>query len=147
MEKPDDFRINLCVKHPSLDPSTVSESLNIQPQFAWGVGDPVGSRARRSTLWHGILFEGSGAIEFERALTGVLSLLSDRQDFLSEITTSGGELSLMVRTVAELQDGKVAEVRFNASFLEALARRSVDLVFEVWMNSTEVETSIRRDDL
>ncbi len=139
MEKPDDFRIDLCVKHPSLDPSTISESLRIQPEFAWGVGDLVGSRVRISTLWSGTLVEGSGTIEFERALEGVLSVLSDRHGFLNQTTKSGGELSITIRTFAEVQDGKVAEMHLNASLLEALALQGIDLAFEVWMKAAEME--------
>ncbi len=68
MEKPDDFQIDLCVKHPSLHPSKISAALSVEPNFAWGVGDLVGSRVRPSTLWRGTLVEGSGSLEFERAL-------------------------------------------------------------------------------
>jgi len=135
MEKPDDFHFRLCVKHPSLDPLTISKSLNVQPDFAWGVGDLVGSRMRASTVWRATLFEGSGAVDFERALDGILSMLSDRHNVLDQITASGGDLSLTIRTVAELQDGKAAEIQLKALFLEALATRNIDLVFEVWTNS------------
>ena len=141
MNKPDDFRIDLCVKHSSVNPSTISESLSIQPEFAWGVGDLVGSQVRTSTFWRGTLVEGSGAIEFERALESVLSVLSDRLGFLNQTMASGGELSLTIRTLAEVQDGKVAEVQLNAPFLEALALRRIDLAFEVWMKAAEVEIS------
>ncbi len=139
MEKPDDFRIDLSVKHPSVNPSTISGSLSIQPELAWGVGDRVGNRVRNSTLWRGTLAEGSGATAFERALEDVLSVLSDRHGFLDQTTRSGGELSVTIRTLAEVQDGKVAEVQLNASFLEALALRGINLAFEVWMRAPEME--------
>jgi hypothetical protein len=141
MNRPDDFRIDLCVKHPSVNPSAISESLSIKPEFAWGVGDLVGSRVRTSTLWHGTLVEGSGATEFERALESVLSVLSDRLGFLNQTMASGGELSLTIRTFAEVQDGKAAEIHLNAPFLEALALRRIDLAFEVWMKAAEVGVS------
>jgi hypothetical protein len=85
------------------------------------------------------LVEGSGANAFERALEDVLSVLSDRRGFLDQTTTSGGELSITIRTLAEVQDGKVAEVHLNASFLEALVLRGINLAFEVWMRATEME--------
>jgi hypothetical protein len=134
VEKADDFRVSLCINHPVLRPDAISTSLKVQPQFAWGVGDIVGSRVRNSTLWRGTLVEGSGAANFERALEDVLSMLSSSKGFLYQITSSGGELSLSVRVVADVQEGKAAEMRLNASFLGALAHLNIDLIFEVWMN-------------
>jgi hypothetical protein len=139
MNRPDDFRIDLLVRHPSANPSTISGSLRIQPEFAWGVGDLLGGQPRTSSLWRATLAEGSGPKEFERALESVLSLMSDRNHFLSQTVASGGELSLTVRTFAETQNGKASEVHLNAPFLGTLAAIGIDLIFEVWMQGQEVE--------
>lgn len=139
MNKPDDFRIDLLVKHPSASPSTISGSLDVQPAFAWGVGDLVGGQPRTSSLWRATLADGSGTKEFERALENVLSLIADRNHFLTQAVASGGELSLTVRTFSETQNGKASEVHLNALFLGTLAAIGIDLVFEVWMQGQAVE--------
>jgi len=133
MGKPDDFSIDLSVKHPSLEPSAISKALGIQPKFAWRAGDPAGARVHNSTFWRGTLFRGHGAAEFEKALPGVLSILSDRQSFLNQIAPAGGELTLTFRHVAEAQKGKTAELSLRSPLLGALAHLGAALVVEIWL--------------
>jgi hypothetical protein len=139
MEKADDFRVSLCVRHPVLRPEAISASLHVEPQFSWGVGDVLGGRVRSSTLWRGTLVEGSGAAYFERALEAVLPMLAGSESLLRHITSTDGDVSLSIRLVAEAQDGKAAETRLNTSFLQALAHLEINLVVEVWMNSMEID--------
>ena len=138
MKRRADFRIELSVKHPSIKPSAISESLNLRPEFAWGVGDPVGNRLHKSTLWRGILVKASGAMKFDIALKSVLLVLSDRVEFFNLIMASGGEVSLTIRTFADPQDGKIAEIHLNAPFLEALTSLRIGVAVEVWMKAAEV---------
>jgi hypothetical protein len=142
MEKADDFRVSLCVRHPALRPEAISASLHVEPQLSWGVGDVLGGRVRSSTLWHGTLVEGSGEAYFESALESVLAMLATSESLLRRITSSDGDVSLSIRLVAAAQDGKAAEMRLNTPFLQALAQLNIELVFEVWMSGVAIGTPI-----
>jgi hypothetical protein len=145
MKKPDDFRISLSIRHPTLDASAISKSLNLEPQFAWSVGDPnlVGMRPRTATLWRRVLAEGSGEADFDGALKRTLLLLSDQHDVLHQFATSDGELTLTVAIVAGVQDGKAAELRLAPSFLDGLTRCSMGLVLETWTSPTKKRKKVK----
>src|SRR5579863_2920225 len=34
-----EFTISLCVRHPAIDPSVITQSLGIEPQHSWKAGD------------------------------------------------------------------------------------------------------------
>jgi hypothetical protein len=142
VEKADDFRVSLCVRHPVLRPEAISASLRVEPQFSWGVGDVLGGSVRSSTLWRGTLVEGSGAAYFESALEAVLPMLAGSESLLRHVTSSDGDVSLSIRVVAEVQDGKAAQMRLSTSFLQALAQLNIELVFEVWMSRVAIGAPI-----
>src|SRR5580658_4802329 len=40
MRRPYEVTISLCIRHPMIEPSWITETLGIEPQHAWKAGDP-----------------------------------------------------------------------------------------------------------
>jgi uncharacterized protein DUF4279 len=106
-----EFTISLRLRHPSIDPSTITQTLGIEPQHTWKVGDarrdPGGTALGgiyRESYWMGRLMEqpqhSSSRVSVESVLLQTLAHLRRSQSFLERLDAEGGVAELHVSLFA-----------------------------------------------
>lgn len=102
-----EFTISLRIRHPSVDPRTITETLGIEPQHTWKAGDPrrgAAGEARegayRESYWMGRLMHepelSSGRLSVESVLLQTLAQLRRSHSFLQQLSNGGGVAELHV---------------------------------------------------
>jgi hypothetical protein len=106
-----EFTIALCVRHPTIDPSSITQSLGIEPQHSWRAGEvrrgPAGEAIEgvyHQSYWTGRLMEepqvSSEQATVESLLLKTLTQLRRSHDLLQELSTDGGSAELTVSLFA-----------------------------------------------
>lgn len=111
--------ITLRVRHPSLDPDTITRTLGVKPDHFWGCGQPRRSAAgaklsgkHRDTYWSAILPEtlsqhlpsyGNWAADAGALLTRHLLQLKRHRAFFDQIRNEGGDACLVVELVPQTE--------------------------------------------
>ena len=102
-----EFTISLCVRHPTIDPSVITQSFGIEPQHTWKAGDsrrgPAGEEldgVYHQTYWTGRLMDepqlSSERTTVESVLLQTLAQLRRSYDFLQQLCTEGGVAELVI---------------------------------------------------
>jgi hypothetical protein len=106
-----EFTISLRVRHPRIDPVTITQTLGIQPQHTWQAGTPrLGPAGEsrdglyRESYWMGRLMEepqlSSAQVSVEGVLLDILGHLRRSQSFLERLDADGGVAELYVSLFA-----------------------------------------------
>jgi hypothetical protein len=106
-----EFTIGLQIRHPTINPHTITQQLGIAPQHAWQAGSPRRSPAGegldgvyRESYWTAKLMDeppiSSERITVESALTQTASLLRRSNVFLEQLNADGGVAELHVNLFA-----------------------------------------------
>jgi Domain of unknown function (DUF4279) len=106
-----EFTVSLRLRHPSIDPSRITQTLGIAPQHTWKVGeprrDPTGGAlggVYRESYWMGRLMDepqlSSARWSVESVLLEKLSHLRRSHDFLEQLHADGGVAELHVSLYA-----------------------------------------------
>ena len=113
-----EFTISLRLRHPDIDPASITRTLGIEPQHTWKVGDsrrdPAGAAlegAYRESYWVAQLTEqpqlASARVSVESVLLQTLVHLRRSQSFLAQLDAEGGvaelHISLFARTDFRLE--------------------------------------------
>jgi hypothetical protein len=133
-----EFTISLCIRHPTIDPSFITESLGIEPQHSWKAGEsrrgPTGEElegAYRQSYWTGRLMEqpqlSSEQTTVESVLLTTLSQLRRSYDFLQQLNTGGGTAELTVSLFAR----DVFRLDLSAESSALLGRLGLTIVFDI----------------
>jgi hypothetical protein len=103
-----EFTISLCVRHPTIDPSVITQALGIEPQHTWKAGaarrGPGGEELEgvyHQSYWTGRLMEepqlsSSERTTVESVLLQTLAQLRRSHDFLQQLNTGGGAAELVI---------------------------------------------------
>lgn len=106
-----EFTIALCIRHPTIDPASITKTLGIEPQHTWKAGDArrgAGGEeldgAYHQSYWTGRLMAepqlSSEQTTVESVLLTTLSQLRRSYDFLQQLSTEGGAAELTVSLFA-----------------------------------------------
>lgn len=106
-----EFTVSLRIRHPKIEPFTITETLGIAPQHTWKAGDPrrdLSGEDRvgvyRESYWMGRLMDepqlSSGRISVESVLLQTLTQLRRSQPFLEQLSADGGVAELSVSLFA-----------------------------------------------
>ena len=105
-----EFTVSLRIRHPSIEPSRITETLGIEPQHTWKAGEPRrdpggGDRAGvyRESYWMGRLMDEpqlSGQVSVETVLLQTLTQLRRSQPFLEQLSAEGGVAELSISLFA-----------------------------------------------
>ena len=106
-----EFTVSLRLRHPTIDPSRITQTLGIEPQHTWKAGDPRRGPAGgalagiyRESYWMGRLMNepqlSSARLSVESVLLQVLAQLRRSHDFLEQLHTEGGVAELHVSLYA-----------------------------------------------
>jgi Domain of unknown function (DUF4279) len=106
-----EFTVSLRIRHPRIDPATITATLGIQPQHTWQAGeprcDPAGAElggAHHDSYWMGRLMDepqlSSDRVSAEGVILKTLSQLRRVQPFLEQLRAEGGVAELFVSLYA-----------------------------------------------
>jgi Domain of unknown function (DUF4279) len=106
-----EFTISLRLRHPGIDPARITDTLAIQPQHSWNVGDPRRDPAGaalegvyRESFWVAQLTEqpqlATAGVSVESVLLQTLGQLRRSQSFLAQLHAEGGVAELHVSLFA-----------------------------------------------
>ena len=106
-----EFTVSLRIRHPTIDPETISATLGVQPQHTWRAGEPrcdsTGAElggAHHDSYWMGRLMDepqlSSDSVSVERVILKTLSQLRRAQSFLEQLNAEGGVAELLVSLYA-----------------------------------------------
>jgi Domain of unknown function (DUF4279) len=106
-----EFTVSLRLRHPAIDPCTITQTLGIEPQHTWKAGDArLGATGEtlggvhRESYWMGRLVDqpqlSSARLSLESVLLQKLTQLRRAQDFLEELHAGGGVAELQVSLYA-----------------------------------------------
>ena len=133
-----EFTVSLGIRHPSIAPSKITETLGIEPQHTWKAGDPRrdpagGDRAGvyRESYWMGRLMDqpqlSSGQVSVESVLLQTLTQLRRSQSFLEQLGTDGGIAELSISLFAR----ENFRLELSADSLALLGRLRLSVAVEV----------------
>jgi hypothetical protein len=135
------YTISLRIRHPSLDPDSITQALGLEPQHAWRAGDARRDSAGealegayRESYWVGRLAQGAGTAgqsSAEGALLNALAQLDRTRSFLEQLSAQGGHAELHVSLLAQ----ENFRLDLSAPSLNLLARLGLAVVLEVQTNS------------
>src|SRR6185312_11893555 len=106
-----EFTVSLRIRHPTIDPATISSALGIEPQHTWRAGQPRCDQAgvelggaHHDSYWMGRLMEApqlsSESLSVEGVILKTLSQLRRAQSFLKQLHAEGGVAELLVSLYA-----------------------------------------------
>jgi hypothetical protein len=106
-----EFTVSLRIRHPRVDPATITATLGIQPQHTWQAGqprcDPAGMELGgkyHDSYWMGGLTDepqlSSASVSVEAVILKILSQLRRAHSFLEDLNAQGGVAELLVSLFA-----------------------------------------------
>ena len=138
-----EFTASLRMRHPRIDPATITQTLGIKPQHTWQSGTPrVGPEGEsleglyRESYWMARLMETpqlSGQVSVEAVLRDTLANLRRSQAFLERIQAEGGVTELHVSLFARAS----FSLELPASTLALLGRLGVGVALEIHTQSEQ----------
>ena len=137
-----EFTVSLRIRHPTIDPQTISDTLGIQPLHTWRAGrprcDPAGAEiggAHHDSYWMARLMENpqlsSDGVSVERVIVTTLSQLRRAQTFLEQLHAEGGLAALLVSLYARAD----FRLELPADSLTLLGRMHMAVVLDVHPHS------------
>jgi hypothetical protein len=139
-----EFTISLCIRHPTIEPSKISQALGMEPQHTWKAGDPRRSPAGgelegvyHQSYWTGRLM-GEPEISSERVsvnsvLLQIASRLNRSSDFLEQLNAGGGVAELVVSVFAH-EDFRLD---LSTNSLASLARLRLSVALDIHPHATQ----------
>jgi len=142
-----EFTASLRMRHPRIDPATITQTLGIKPQHTWQSGTPrVGPAGEsldglyRESYWMARLMETpqlSGQVSVEEVLRETLANLRRSQAFLEQIQAEGGVTELHVSLFARAN----FSLELPASTLALLGRLGVGVALDIHTQSAQAAES------
>jgi uncharacterized protein DUF4279 len=142
-----EFTASLRMRHPRIDPATITQTLGIKPQHTWQSGTPrVGPAGEsldglyRESYWMARLMEAprlSGQVSVEEVLRETLANLRRSQAFLEQIQAGGGVTELHVSLFARAN----FSLELPASTLALLGRLGVGVALDIHTQSAQAAES------
>jgi Domain of unknown function (DUF4279) len=133
-----EFTVSLRIRHPTMDPSRITETLGVNPQHTWRAGDPRRDPGggelegmHRDSYWMGRLMDdpqlSSQSVSVEGMLLQTLVQLERSRQLFERIQAEGG--------VAELHVSLFARTNFRlelpADSLASLGRLGLAIALEI----------------
>jgi Domain of unknown function (DUF4279) len=138
-----EFTASLRMRHPRIDPATITQTLGIKPQHTWQSGTPRIGPAGESleglyheSYWMARLMEIpqlSGQVSVEQVLRETLANLRRSQAFLERIQAEGGVTELHVSLFARAN----FSLELPPSTLALLGRLGVGVALDIHTQSTQ----------
>ena len=133
-----EFTVSLRLRHPAIDPLSITQQLGIEPQHTWKAGDPRRDPAGgalvgvyHESYWMGRLMDepqlSSARLSVESVLLEKLTHLRRSQDFLEQLHAEGGIAELQVSLYAR----EAFRLELSGESLGLLGRLGLSVALEV----------------
>lgn len=140
--KKDAFSISMTLRHPSLDPSDISNAFSLEPRFSWKAESRAGEIEHKYTVWHGLLAEGAGSDKYEEALKRAVVFLESCQEWLAYFSRSEGELDVIFGFSTELDEGLICQASFYPELIARLSKLNAGIRVDIWKDENGRESPI-----
>jgi hypothetical protein len=130
------YAISLRVRHPTLDPALLTQTLHLEPLHCWRAGEPrrsvtgaaLGGEHRESYWSAPLPGEGVGAAAFplELFLGSQLVQLNRHREFLGRLQAESGQISLLI----ELSPVENAVLTLSTGVSRKLADLNIEVEFQ-----------------
>jgi hypothetical protein len=128
------FSLRIVIRHPSIDPNTISKELEFEPLRRWQAGEPRETPKKRplegvwpDTRWIYVVNHREGA-DFGGEIEKLADNLLSKLPFLEMIHNSGGDITLSVSLPGDVNQ----ESAISWSVLSKLAKLRINLGAEVF---------------
>ncbi|HEY6923908.1 MAG TPA: DUF4279 domain-containing protein [Steroidobacteraceae bacterium] len=130
-----EFTVSLRIRHPSIEPSRITEALGIEPQHTWKAGElrsePGSAGVYRESYWMGRLMDepqlSSEQVSVETVLLKTLTQLRRSQPFLEQLAVDGGVAELSISLFAR----ENFRLELSSDSLASLGRLRVSVALDV----------------
>lgn len=133
-----EFTVSLRIRHPTIDPATITAALCIEPQHTWRAGhprcDPAGAKlggTHYDSYWTGRLMDepqlSSESASVEGVILKIVANLRRAQSFLEQLHAEGGVAELHV----SLYVREAFRIELPSESLTLLARLHLALALDV----------------
>jgi hypothetical protein len=140
----DSFSIDIVIRHPSCEPSHISQELGLKPNSSWKKGDIVpGIRAKRATAWYCEFLRDNGTEAYENALRRVISFINKKKAFFKEIGDEKGEAEIVLNHSVEFDEGRVFELSLSPIFLGHLSTLGIGLHITGWGEGKKTKAKLQ----
>jgi hypothetical protein len=123
------FTISLQVHHVSRDLHFLTDTFATQPMFCMTAGELVSEQPRRTSVWHGPLFQGETQQHFDQALDALLQFVKQHDATLAAFAGNDGLLEAIFTfriAAAAAKSGDLAHtVNLHPFLLYELSSRQV----------------------
>lgn len=143
---PDNFTVSLRIRHPTIDPAEITQTLGIEPQHSWKAGE--GRRAAqgqrlegnyRESYWIGEFRELDaglrGVVATEAVLLQAVVLLRRSQPFLTRLQSEGATVELFVEVVGSTE----FTLGLSPQLLSLLSKAGLAVVLNVHAEAQALE--------
>jgi hypothetical protein len=130
------YSISLRVRHPTLNPGVLTETLRLEPAHSWAAGEPRRSQSgallggqHRDSYWSAVLpaqLLGPSSMPLEQFLGQQLVQLARHREFLNGLQADGGGISLLV----ELSPVANASLTVSSAVARKLAELNIEVEFQ-----------------
>ena len=130
------YAVSLRVRHPTVDPAILTETLKLEPAHSWKAGDPRQSQTGaviggkyRDSYWSAPLpgqMVGGATLPLETFIAQQLLQLGRHRDFFSRLQAEGGEISLLVE-IAPIAN---AVLTLSSTVARRLADLNIEMEFQ-----------------
>ncbi len=130
------YAMSLRVRHPSLDPALLTETLRLEPLHSWRAGEPRRSVSgavlggeHRDSYWSAPLpgqAVGAAAFPLEMFLGQQLVQLSRHREFLARLQSESAQISLLI----EFTPVENAVLTLSTSTSRKLADLNIEVEFQ-----------------
>ncbi len=137
-----EFTVSLRIRHPTVDPATITAALGIRPQHTWQAGHPRRDSSgmelggtHHDSYWMGRLMDepqlSSESVSVEGVILRSLTNLRRAHSFLAQISAEGGVAELHVSLYARNN----FRIELPSDSLTILARLHLAIVLDVHSHS------------
>ena len=130
------YAISLRVRHPTLDPALLTQTLHLEPSHCWQAGEPRRSATgavlggeHRESYWSAPLpggGVGAAAFPLELFIGSQLVQLNRHREFLSRLQAESAQISLLI----ELAPVENAVLTLSTSVSRKLADLNIEVEFQ-----------------
>ena len=143
---PDNFTVSLRIRHPTIDPAEITQTLGIEPQHSWKAGESrraaQGQRVEgsyRESYWIGEFRELDaglrGVVATEAVLLQAVVLLRRSQPFLTRLQSEGATVELFVEVVGSTE----FTLGLSPQLLKLLSKAGLAVVLNVHAEAQALE--------
>ncbi len=130
------YSVSLRVRHPTMDPSIITEELRLEPVHSWKAGEPRRSQGgsslggiHRDSYWSAGLpaqITGPNSLPLEVFFSQQVLQLNRHREFLCKLQKDGGAISLLV----ELAPVGNASLTLSSATSRKLADLNIEVEFQ-----------------